>query len=409
MRLLESLARLFNDLRAQKLRTALTILGITWGTVAVVVLLAFGVGMERQMKKQARGIGDGIVIVFPGRTTKAFQGFGEGRPIRLRHDDIEAIAREVPGVELISPEYGRRVPSRLGTATTNAFITGMEPAYGEMRNIIVEPGGRFINRPDVEERRRVAVLGDGVKDLLFGEEDAIGKSFFIGDVPFTVVGVMQEKAQNSSYNARDKDRIFIPASTFRAIFGAEYINNFIYRPTDPAIAPAVEKRIYEVLGRRHVFDPTDKDVLGIWDTAVMMKFFNTIFFGFNLFLGVVGSFTLTVGGIGVANIMYIVVRERTREIGIKRSLGARKRDILFQFIFETLVIVATGATMGLLLSYGIVGLAGSLPGQDFIGTPTISTTVLTTTISLLAAIALLAGFFPARRAANLDPVECLRS
>lgn len=408
MRLLTILRQFADDLRAQKLRTALTVLGITWGTVAVVVLLAFGVGLERQMKTQALGIGDGVVIVFPGRTTMAYQGFGEGRPIRLREDDIAALRREIPEIGLISPEYGRRIATRRGVASTNAQVTGMEPAYAEMRNIIVEQGGRFINLLDVERRRRVVVLGDGVKRLLFGDEEAVGQDVMIGVVPFTVVGVMQPKSQNSSYNARDTDRVFIPSSTYRAVFGQQYLSNFIYRPDDPAASPAVKERMYEVLGSRHRFDARDRSALGVWDTSEMMKFFGYLFLGFNLFLGVVGSFTLTVGGIGVANIMYIVVRERTREIGIKRSLGARRRDILFQFVFETFVIVGVGAALGLVISYALVALVGMLPIQEFVGTATISPLVLWATISLLMLIALLAGLFPARKAANLDPVECLR-
>src|SRR5690625_1800975 len=175
MRLLTILRQFADDLRAQKLRTALTVLGITWGTVAVVVLLAFGVGLERQMKTQALGIGDGVVIVFPGRTTMAYQGFGEGRPIRMTEEDILAVRREVPEIESISPEYTRRVPTRFAGVGTNAMVTGMEPVYAEMRNIIVESGGRFINLPDVERRRRVVVLGDGVHRLLFGEDDAVGR------------------------------------------------------------------------------------------------------------------------------------------------------------------------------------------------------------------------------------------
>lgn len=408
MRILSTVRQLAGELYAQKLRTALTILGITWGTVAVVVLLAFGVGLERQMKREALGIGDGVVIVFPGRTTQAFEGFGEGRPVRLREGDIEAIRREVPEIGLMSPEYGRQVPTRRGVATTRAHVTGLIPEYAEMRNIIIEPGGRFINRPDLDRRRRVVVLGDGVRERLFGGDDALGQDIRIGGVPFTVVGVMEPKSQNSSYNARDTDRVFVPASTYRAAFGQEYLDNFIYRPLDPAAAPHVQQRIYEVLGARHRFDARDRDALNVWDTAETMEFFNLLFLGFNLFLGVVGSFTLTVGGIGVANIMYIVVRERTREIGVKRSLGARKRDILVQFIFETFVIVATGAVFGLVISYVLVALVSLLPIEEFVGTATISPLVLGSALALLGVIALLAGFFPARNAANLDPVECLR-
>ena len=409
MRTLELIRQFLDDVAAQRLRTTLTILGITWGTVAVVGLLAFGTGLEKHMKTQAKGMGDGIALVFPGRTTRAYQGFGEGRAIRLMAADADLLAREIPEITAISPEYGRWLPARRGTSITNAYVTGVVPVYGEMRNIIPEPGGRFLNPIDVAQRRRVAVLGDQVKRTLFGDEDAVGKSIFIGDTPFLVVGVMQQKGQNSSYNARDHSRIFIPASTHEALLGSRYLSNLVYKATSPAVAGHVRERVYEVLGRRYTFDPKDHDAIWIWDTTQMLKVWDTIFFGFNLFLAVVGSFTLTVGGIGVANIMYIVVRERTREIGIKRSIGARRRDIILQFLFEATLLVAAGALFGLIVSYGLVALVGMLPIEEHVGRAEISSSVLIATIPLLGAIAGLAGWFPARRAANLDVVECLRT
>src|SRR5690606_17514987 len=409
MRLLELIRQFLDDVAAQRLRTTLTILGITWGTVAVVVLLAFGTGLEKHMKTQAKGMGDGISIVFPGRTTRAYQGFGEGRAISLLAGDADLLAREIPEITAISPEYGRWLPARRGTSITNAYVTGVVPVYGEMRNIIPEPGGRFLNPIDVAQRRRVAVLGDQVKRTLFGDEDAVGKSIFIGDTPFLVVGVMQEKTQSSSYNARDHSRIFIPASTHEALLGSRYLSNLVYKAASPAVAEHVRERVYQVLGRRYTFDPKDHDAIWIWDTTQMLKVWDTIFFGFNLFLAVVGSFTLTVGGIGVANIMYIVVRERTREIGIKRSVGARRRDIMLQFLFEATLLVAAGALFGLVVAYGLVAWVGMLPIEEHGGRAEISSSVLIATIALLGAIAGLAGWFPARRAANLDVVECLRT
>lgn len=408
MRLLTSLRQFFDDLRAQKLRTALTTMGITWGTVAVVVLLAFGTGLERQMKKNARGMGEGIAIVWPGRTTKAFEGFGEGRAIRLREDDVALLEREVAEIGEISPEYNTRAPARRGEATTTPLVTGVVPIYGDMRNIIVEQGGRFLNELDVAQRRRVVVLGDQVKRLLFGEADAVGEEIQLGSASFLVIGVMQSKVQDSSYGTRDENRVFIPSSTHAAVFGNRYLNNIVYRPTDPRLSGEATQRLYEVLGRKYRFDPTDKDAVGVWDTADMMKIFTYLFLGFNIFLGVVGSFTLTVGGIGVANIMYIVVRERTREIGIKRSLGARKRHILFQFFFETSVIVAIGAALGLAISGLMIWGAGLLPIEEYVGRATVSPMVLGAALALLGIIAFFAGLFPARKAANLDPVECLR-
>ena len=410
MNVLTTLSQLFNDLKNQKLRTTLTILGITWGTVAVIVLLAFGVGLEKQSRKNMHGMGDGIVVMFGGTTTLPFEGFPDGRRIRLREDDVPVIASEIPEIRHISPEYiNRNTPIRRGRAITTPAITGIYPIYGDMRNVIAEQGGRFINDPDLEKRRRVVMLGDEIKNLLFGSDEAVGKQVMIGETPFTVVGVMQPKTQNSSYYARDKDRVFIPASTFAAMFGDRYINNIIYRPADPDLSDAIEGRVYEVMGRKNRFDPADNDALGIWDTNMADRFMKNFFLGFNIFMGVIGSFTLTVGGIGVANIMYVVVRERTKEIGIKRSVGARKRDILGQFFFETFIIVSIGAVIGFFIAMGLIQVIGLLPIEEFVGTPELSPLVASVTMGLLAFIAFMAGLFPARKAAQLDPVECLRT
>lgn len=412
MRLGTILSQFLQDVRAQKLRTTLTILGITWGTVAVVVLLAFGSGLERQNRKNMHGMGDGIVVLLGGRTTIPYQGFPDGRGISLRAEDADVLRQEISDIAEISPEYRTSgVPVRRGTAITTPTVTGIDPIYGDMRNIIPEPGGRFINELDVIGRRRVLVLGDEIKRLLFGDAEAVGATVYVGETPFTVVGVMMPKTQNSSYFSRDKDRVFMPSSTFRSVFGHVYLSNIVYRPSDATRSEAVEEQVYQTLGRKHRFDPADEDALSVWDTNEADKFMSYFFLGFNLFLGIIGSFTMTVGGIGVANIMYVVVRERTLEIGIKRSVGARKRDVLFQVFLESFLIVAIGAMFGMLISIGLVESLAYLPegAKEVVGTPTLSPAVLVTTMSLLAAIAFLAGFFPARRAARLDPVDCLRS
>lgn len=408
MRPLLLVRQFLEELRNQKLRSALTILGIAWGTVAVVVLLAFGVGLEAQMRKNAAGIGENVIILFPGRTTQSFQGFPEGRYIRMEERDVALISGEVPGIVLISPEYGRWNPVRHGELTSNSYITGVEPGYGELRNVFPATGGRFLNIHDIEGRRRVAVLGDKLKERLFGDTDAIGENVFIGETPFTVVGVMEPKTQNSSYQSRDEDRVFIPTSTFQSVYGMKNIERIVYRVDDPATSAAVQTEIRTALARKHRFSPADEDAVRFWDTSEQMKFFRYLFLGFNLFLGVVGSFTLVVGGIGVANIMYIVVRERTREIGIRRAMGARRTDILGQVLLETGLIVAVGALLGFALAVALVSAAGMFPIEEHIGVPRLSTLVLGATLSLLGVIAFLAGLFPARRAANLDPVESLR-
>lgn len=408
--LVTTLSEFIQDLRAQKLRTFLTIFGIIWGTVAIIVLLAFGMGFKRQLSINMHGIGESIVILFPGKTTKAYEGFGKGRYIRLIEADASLLKHEIRGIKAVSPEYNKRhLPVRLGKNILNPNITGVYPIYGDMRNIICEAGGRFFNDLDLQSRRRVTVIGNAVKEYLFGEEDAIGKLIYLGDMPFTVIGVMQKKTQNSSYNSRDEDRVFIPASTFASAFGNVYINNIIYQHADPTRAKSINEQVREVLGKRYKFDATDKNAIWLWDTSEFDKFLFYFFLAFNIFMGVIGSFTLAVGGLGVANIMYVVVQERYMEIGIKRAIGATKSNILFQFFMETFFIIALGAVLGFVIALGITQLLQFIPIKQFVGTPEISIEVSLATVVILLLIGLAAGLMPARKAANLNVVECLRT
>ena len=398
------------DLRAQKLRTFLTIFGIIWGTVAIVVLLAFGMGFKKQLASNMHGIGESVAIMFPGSTTKPYEGFGIGRPVSLIEEDARLIATQVPEIAKISPEYAAGDEQvRLGENIINTLVSGVYPVYSEMRNIIPDSGGRFIDDVDLRDRKRVALIGNEVKRLLFGESDAVGKIFYVGQTPFLVVGVMQKKTQPSSYNRRDQDRVFIPASTFTSVFGATHLRNIIYIPRDPRRSDEVNASVREVLGRRYRFDPTDRDAIWIWDTSEFDKFIFYFFLAFNIFMGLIGSFTLGVGGIGVANIMYIVVQERVKEIGIKRAMGAKRRTILFQFFMETFFIIAIGSAIGFMIAWGLTALMQYIPIKEFVGTPEISIEVALATAAVLAVIGLASGFFPARRAANLNVVDCLRA
>jgi putative ABC transport system permease protein len=408
--ILHTTREFLRDLSSQKLRTALTIFGIVWGTVAIVVLLAFGMGFKRQLAISMHGIGEKIVIMFPGSTTKAYEGFGIGRNISLTEEDAELLAQRVPEIDKISPEYSSHdTPLRVGANIINSSVAGVHPIYSEMRNINPAPGGRFIDDLDVRDRRRVAMIGDNVKTLLFGETDAIGKIVYVGQVPFTVVGVMVKKIQNSSYNRQDRDRIFIPSSTYASVFGAEHINNIIYTPKDPRRSEEINNQVRTVLGGKYRFDPADHDAIFLWDTTEFDKFLFYFFLAFNIFLGIIGSFTLAVGGIGVANIMYIVVQERIKEIGIKRAVGARRSTIITQFFTETLFIILLGSSIGFVIAVGITQALQYIPIKEFIGTPEISIEVAVATAAVLFAVALASGLMPAKRAANLDIVDCLRT
>ncbi|MGD0590894.1 MAG: ABC transporter permease [Bacteroidota bacterium] len=397
------------DLQAQKLRAFLTMFGIIWGTVAIVVLVAFGVGFKKQTAANMHGIGEGIAIMFPGKTTKPWAGYGIGRPISYIEEDTKLIASQVANIFAISPEFSRQTTARVGANILNPTISGVNVVYSEMRNIIPEAGGRFIDVLDIQDRRRVAVIGDKVKEFLFGDQNAIGKSVFIGQVPFLVIGVMQKKTQPSSYNSRDQDRIFIPISTFASVYGTIHLSDIIYQIKDPRLGEQTVKEVRAALSKRYKFDPTDEDAVWIWDTTMFDRLSFYMFLGINIFLGLIGSFTLGVAGLGVANIMFIVVQERIKEIGVKRAVGATKTNILVQFFTETFFIVFTGSAIGFLISYGIIALLSMIPIKDYVGTPDLSFEVVGITIFVLITVGLLSGLMPARRASNIDVVECLRT
>jgi len=240
----------------------------------------------------------------------------------------------------------------------------------------------------------------------------VGKTVMLDDLPFTVVGVMQKKFQDSMNNGPDSDRAIIPASTFKTIYGRRYVNHLLLRPRNPGRAEFVKSELFRVMGARYKFDPEDERALPMWDFIEDEKMSNQIALGIEIFLGLVGGFTLLVAGIGVANIMYVVVRERTREIGIKRSIGARKRHIISQFIFEALALTMIGGTIGLTFSSLLVFLVDSLPADEgamvYLANPKLSWPIALGCVITLIMIGLAAGVLPARRAAKIDPVDALR-
>ena len=407
-RITSGLKQLFRDLRAQKLRTLLTTLGIVWGTVSISLLLAFGDGFHHQLLKNSAGLGNGIVIAWPSLTSIPFEGLGKGRPIRLDEEDIALLRANATELGDISSEYGETLRIQLGPKTLAVDTVGIHPIFGEMRNMIPAEGGRFINPLDMRDKRRVAFLGNEVAEQLFGAGDPVGQMLRVHGSPFTVVGVMKKKTQDSSYRFRDKDMIVIPATTMRALTGQKYMDNFVFTARDVTRTEQASDEVLRALAGKHRFDPADKEALSIWDTSEMAAFFDTFMLAFRLFLGIVGSLTLVVGGIGVSNIMNVAVEERTREIGIKMALGAKPQGVLTQFLMETLVITATGGAIGLGITYGLCQIIPALGVTDYVGDPNLSPALALGTIALLGTIGLIAGYFPARTAALLDPVVAMK-
>jgi putative ABC transport system permease protein len=402
------LRQLLQDIRHQKVRTLLTLFGITWGTVSVALLVAFGEGLQRRIEISQKGLGESIVIAWPARSSIPFEGLGKGRDIRVSEDDIQALRREIPEARF-SGEYSTgRSTFRRERVRIRPGISATSPVFGIMRNLIPAAGGRYVNDLDVDRKRRAVFLGNKLKQDLFGESDAVGKTVMIDNVPFLVVGVLQEKDQDSSYSGRDRDKAFIPDATFRGLFSVRYVNNFVFQAAHPSLVPQVTRRVYEVLGRRLKFDPKDKEAVKTWDTTEGEKFLSVFFMTFRLFLAIIGSFTLMVGGLGVSNIMYVVVEERTREIGIKLAVGAKPRFIQAQFLLETLTLTALGGAIGFLITLMVLWVFPFLGLGLYVGTPVASPVVVFTTAALLGLIGLVAGYFPARRASLLDPVVALK-
>jgi putative ABC transport system permease protein len=386
---------------------------VFWGTLTIVLLLSFGEGLKRAVVEGLIGAGSRMFIVYGGETTDPFGGLPGGRPIRLVEQDLDLLMRSIPQIDHGSVSYGRYATLLESDAlTTTTMMEGVHPDFAELRSMYPAAGGRFLNGRDLGERRRVIFLGDSIATRLFPEGEAVGSTVRIDGLPFTVVGTMASKAQTSMNNGPDADRAIIPASTLRTIYGPTRVNSILVRPRDIREAALVKQRLYEVLGNKYTFDPDDTRALRMWDFIEDERITRNIGLGIQVFLGIVGALTLIVAGVGVANIMYVVVRERTREIGVKLAVGARRRHIMAQFVFEAVLICSVGGFAGLALGGTVVTFVERLPDTNdamfFIGNPIVSWPITLATVGILVGIGILAGVFPARRAAGLDPVESLR-
>jgi putative ABC transport system permease protein len=408
------LFRLFTrEMKKQRKRILLTLSAIAWGTLSIILLLAFGEGLKRQMSKANKGLGVNIVILYGGQTSKVYQGLPKGRRIHFTDEDVALLKEKIPQITAISGEYDMwGVSFTYGKTTLTERVTGVLPSFEDMRTHYPAAGGRFINALDVKERRRVVFLGNELKERLMGKEEAIGKIITINNLPFKVVGILQKKMQMSMYGGPDANKAVIPASTLKTIEGRQYLNRIVYQVSQTEWAPYVERQVFTILGKKYRFDPEDNKALNVWDTIKQTAIAKTILDGIQLFLGVIGALTLLIASVGVANIMYVSVKERTREIGVKRALGARKVHIRRQFIMEALFIAISGGLLGGFVALIIIQILQGIPVSDgplqFLGKPTFSFPIAISTAAILGIVGLAAGYFPARRASAVDPVESLR-
>ncbi len=401
------------DFRKQKTRIALTLFALGWGTLSIMLLLGFGEGLRSQMTLNQNGMGSNIMVIWGGNTSKPFKGMGKGRKIWFFPDNIAYLKETVPEIIDVGGEYDRwGIRTEYKDKVLSEHVNGVTPNYEELRNFIPEFGGRMINELDVKKKRRVAFLGWQVAERLFEDEEPIGKYIMLNSMPYTVIGIMKEKNTSGNYSGMDEDKIIIPLTTFKATFGDPYLDNLVCKLPKEVNSEDVEKKIIAAFADKFKFDPTDSRAISIWDTVAGAKEFNNIMTGINLFFGFIGGLTLLIAGVGVANIMYVSIKKRTREIGIKMAMGARRSYIMMQFLLESLMITFIGGFGGMSFSYILTESFKRMPIEsdvlEFMGRPTISLEIGIIVISILGVMGVMSGIFPALKASSVSPVESLR-
>jgi putative ABC transport system permease protein len=400
-------------LAQHKLRTFLTMFGIAWGIVSITLMVAAGEGLRVGQAKVAEAFGKDVMIVFAGQTSLQAGGTRAGRKLQWAATDHLIVGPQAPDCAYVMPELGQNVPVRSAYNSGSLLVTGSMPDFAWIRSIGVAEG-RYPNWDDEREARRVAFLGSDAKKQLFASRPALGETIRIGDVPYTVVGTMVSKEQDSSYDGRDISKVFVPFSAIlrdapnKPPARPDSVDRLLVAPKSIDQHEQCKDEVRRALGRLYGFDPHDKEAAHIWDTAEEAKAFQRMTDGMKNFLGAVGIATLFIGGIGVMNVMLVAVRERTREIGVRKALGATRGSILRQFFLETMIVVGLAGGAGLAIAYGLCALVNLLPMPPFFAglLPTWSSALLA--FALLGSVALGAAMYPARRAASVDPIEALR-
>lgn len=413
MNLRDLLQDTFATLWAHKRRTLLTMFGIAWGIIAVTLMVAAGEGLGRGIEKQQENFGKDVMIVFAGRTSMQAGGTRSGRVVHWMEDDYKKVTEESPSCKYVLPELGNNVKVHSAFNSGDIDTVGSLPPFTEIRSITVAQG-RFYNNEDNEEGRRVAFLGSDTKKQLFGDREALGQTIQLNSIPYTIIGVMKTKDQNSSYDGVDIRKIFIPFNSMKRDFpnkppAAEHtVDRLLVAPWSLETHPACVRQIRRSLGRLHHFDPRDEEAASIWDTVKAAQARRMIFVGMEVFMGAVGVATIFLGGLSVMNVMLVTVRERTREIGVRKAIGATRESILRQFFLETVIVVFISGGVGLTISYGFCALVNLLPKLPYFDGLDASWKLATLTIGLLGLIAVLSALYPANKAASVDPIEALR-
>jgi putative ABC transport system permease protein len=410
--LLEIVKQSLATLWAHKLRSFLTMFGIVWGVGSLLLLVGLGEGFRSGQEKNMAQMGEAIMFVFPGRIPAVEGSYQSGQTYHFTYDDYLAIRSQAKFLRAISPVINRqdiRAVSEYGT--TNGEVFGVAPDYNDIRSIPIEPG-RWFNEEDNNEHRRVCVIGWEMVKKMFSGRPAVGTTILLNGLDFQIIGVVQKIGKEGQNGTNG--RIFVPIETMRMLFplttkNSENAVSFLnYRPLTKELHLEAKNEVHEIIARRHGFDPKAQDVFEDWDTIEGAMRVGKIFDAMDYFLGVVGLVTLALGAIGIINIMLVSVAERTKEIGLRKALGATHRNILTQFFIEGAFLTAFSGFIGLAISIGFVTLLAQLPSPEGFDTPRIVPASAVAAILSLSIAGVAAGIYPARKAALLPPVEALR-
>ena len=404
----QSLATLW----AHKLRSFLTMFGIAWGVGSLLLLVGLGEGFRSGQDKQLAELGRDIMFVFPGRIPAVEGSYQSGRPYYFNYDDYLAIRSQAKFLRALSPVLEREdIRAVSDYNSTNGQVFGVAPEYSQIRNVPIDPG-RWFNDEDNTQHRRVAVVGWEMLKNMFPGQPAVGSTILLNGLDFKIIGVIPKIGKEGQNGTNG--RIFMPLETMRMLFpikaeNSENAVSFInYRPVQKELHTEVKNQVHAIIARRHGFDPKNEDAFNDWDTIDESIRVGKIFDAMDWFLGVVGIVTLGLGAIGIINIMLVSVTERTREIGLRKALGATHRNIMTQFFVEGAFLTAFSGGIGLAISAAFVALLAQLPAPEGFDTPRIVPASAVIAIVSLSLAGIIAGLYPARKAALLPPVEALR-